>query len=146
MMDAPENWGGLTPPVMDNWVNLSDLITIPVEFADRPFIQRNAFHLLAGAKAVGKGTWLAHLAARVTLGEFGPNRNVLYLALGEDSYEIDVRPRIQANGGDLQCCYGFKGALQLPQGAEEIQRKAEEVGYVGLIVIDPVGSALTRTN
>jgi len=141
----PGNWHD-GPRVVDNWITLGEIATVPVEFADKPFLQRNAFHLLAGAKAVGKGTWLAHIAARVTLGEFGEERNVLYLALGEDSYEIDVRPRVQVSGGDLDRVHVYRGSMRLPDGAAEIQRKAEEVGNVGLIIVDPVSGALTRTN
>jgi hypothetical protein len=40
-----------------------------VEWIDKPFLQRDAFHLLAGRKGVCKGTWSANLAARVTRGD-----------------------------------------------------------------------------
>jgi hypothetical protein len=82
------------------WQTLRAIVAKPVSFVWKPFLQAAAFHMLAGIKNAGKGTFLAHLAA-FTLGEFGERRRVLWIALGEDSYSIDVRPRIEAAGGDV---------------------------------------------
>jgi hypothetical protein len=129
-------------PALD-WKPLSEIATRPIVFADKPHVQASAFHLLVGRKNAGKGTYLANLAARVTRGELGVRRRVLWIAAGEDSYAIDVRPRIEAAGGvveDVIVLHG--GRLLLPKHAAEIESKATELGDVGLVVIDPLGGSL----
>jgi AAA domain len=127
--------------------DLSEITMRPIVFADKPLLQASAFHLLAGRKGVGKGTWLASVAARVTLGELGPNRCVIWIALGEDSYEIDVKPRIVAAGGKPKLVkYLQRGRLRLPDDLQTPLRKAREFGDVGLIIIDPLGGGTGGRN
>ncbi len=76
---------------------LADVEMKPIVYLDRPLFQRSAFHLLCGKKGVGKGTYLALLAAKVTLGAFGEPGNVLLIS-SEDSDELDVKPRVRAAG------------------------------------------------
>ena len=71
-----------------------------IRFADRPFFQYGAFHLVVGEKNAGKGTFLSRFAADVTNGEYGEKRSVIWIVAGEDSLSIDVKPRIVAAGGD----------------------------------------------
>src|SRR5260370_1444416 len=80
---------------------LSDVEMLPIRYVDKPLFQADAFHLVAGKKNAGKGTFLSHVAARVTRGEFGDKKNVIWIAAGEDSLALDVRPRIEAAGGDV---------------------------------------------
>jgi hypothetical protein len=77
---------GLTPPPPSeppgqsgalDWLPLSEIEMRSIEFVDRPLWQASAFHLLVGRKSVGKGTVLAHLAARVTRGELGAKRSAI---------------------------------------------------------------------
>jgi AAA domain len=124
--------------------DLSDLVKRPIVFADKPLLQADAFHVLAGRKGVGKGTWLAHVAARVTLGELGEKRRVIWIALGEDSYEIDILPRIVAGGGDPKLVkYLERGRLLLPDSIPALLKYARGLGDVGLIVIDPLGGGFS---
>lgn len=149
MTDAPASWGGL-PPLSSNghhdsleWKQLSDITVRPLEFVRKPFLQAAAFHLLVGVKNAGKGTWLAHWAAQVTQGLLGDHSNVIWVAIGEDSYSMDVRPRIEAAGGDpAKVTVLVKGRLTLPTDAEELGRVASVIGDVGLIIIDPIGGTL----
>lgn len=127
----------------NHWTPLADVVVRPIVFLEKPFLQAAAFHLLAGVKNAGKGTYLAHLAARFTRGEFGPKRHVLWIALGEDSYSTDVSPRIEAAGGDkTHATVWTSGAFILPESAADLERKATQRGDVGMIVLDPLGGAM----
>jgi hypothetical protein len=126
------------------WTNLASIEIRPIRFAERPFWQHAAFHLVVGRKNAGKGTMLADLAARVTRGELGEKRQVIWISNGEDSYSIDVRPRIIAAGGDdPKVTVPTSGQVRLPDDAGVIERKARALGNVGLIVVDPLGGSLT---
>ena len=45
------------------------------EWLDKPFLQSSAFHLVAGPKGVGKGTWLIKVAAKMSRGLYGDRVN-----------------------------------------------------------------------
>jgi len=125
------------------WQTLSEIVAKAIVFVWKPFLQASAFHMLVGIKNAGKGTFLAHLAARFTLGEFGERRRVLWIALGEDSYAIDVRPRIEAAGGSVSLVDVWVAPkFRLPDDVAEIERRALELGDVGLIIIDPIGGGM----
>lgn len=127
-------------------VRLSDITMRSIEWVDRPFLQRGAFHILAGKKGAGKGTWIARQTARATTGElFGEPKNVLILA-SEDSNAIDLLPRITAAGGDPSCVYSIGGSVVLPDHIPRLRETAEHIGDVGLIVIDPIGNHLGGVN
>jgi hypothetical protein len=116
----------------------------PIRWAEYPFLQGSAFHLLAGIKNAGKGTWLAHLAARVTTGQLPVGRRVIWIALGEDSYAIDVRPRIRVAGGDVNLVTvpTVESDIVLPMHLDALRHEMGNPGDVGLVVIDPLGGAL----
>ena len=125
------------------WRRLSTVEMLPIRFVDKPLFQAAAFHLLVGKKSVGKGTFLAHLAARYTRGELGDKRSVLWIAAGEDSLSIDVLPRIIAAGGDPERIdYPHDFVPKLPTEVGLIQKRAEEIGDVGLIICDPLSGML----
>jgi hypothetical protein len=115
-----------------------------IRFADKPFWQHAAFHEVIGRKNAGKGTMLANLAARVTRGEFGDRRRAIWIASGEDSYAIDVVPRLIAAGGDPKLLVVAEGdRVRLPDDVDEIEQEARRWGDVGLIIIDPLAGSLT---
>jgi AAA domain len=113
-----------------------------IRFLDPPFWQADAFHLVVGRKGVGKGTQQADLASRVTWGDFGPKRNVIWIA-SEDSAAIDIRPRLVAAGGHPERVYIVKTWVQLPRDIEALGRLIRTVGDVGLVIVDPVGNHIT---
>jgi Replicative DNA helicase len=117
---------------------LSAVSMMPIRFVDKPLFQADAFHLLVGKKNAGKGTFLSAIAARVTRGQWGENRNVIWIAAGEDSLALDVRPRIEAASGDVSRVYYPPFVPKLPTEVALLQKWAEELGHVGLIVMDPV--------
>jgi len=112
-----------------------------IEWVDKPFLQRSAFHLAAGPKGVGKGTWLARIMAKMTTGVYGPSRNVLLVST-EDSASIDIRPRLTAAGGDLEHVHLITCAFTLPEDLDRLRALALTIDNVGLIIIDPVGNHL----
>jgi hypothetical protein len=58
------SWTSATPGI--EWQRLSDVEMRSIVFADKPPLQTDAFHLLAGRKGMGKGTLLAEIGSRVT--------------------------------------------------------------------------------
>jgi putative DNA primase/helicase len=111
-----------------------------ISWLDRPLWQRAAFQLVIGRKGVGKGTYIAGLAARMTLGElYERPMNVLILA-SEDSDEIDVKPRIVAAGGDPSRIHTLDEAMLLPRDVPRLRAAALEIGDVGLVILDPIAS------
>lgn len=129
-----------------DWQRLSEVEMRSIVFVDKPLLQADAFHLVAGRKGMGKGTLLAEIAARVTRGELGEKRNVVWIG-SEDSNSIDVKPRIVAAGGDpVRVLVVKKGWIQLPRDVDEIRWAMEEMCEVGMLVIDPVGNHITGKN
>jgi putative DNA primase/helicase len=119
---------------------LADIEMRSIEWLDKPLFQRAAFHLVAGKKGAGKGTYLAGLASRVSRGEiFNRPMNVLLIA-SEDSDEIDIKPRVVAAGGDVDRIYSVNGPLTLPAGVAALEQTARDISDVGLILLDPVAS------
>jgi hypothetical protein len=112
-----------------------------VEWIDKPFLQRSAFHLLAGRKGTCKGTYLAGLCARVSIGAMGPKRRVIVVT-SEDSIEFDFKPRVVAAGGNPSVCDIARGEFRMPRDIAALKAMAESRGDVGLIVIDPIGNHL----
>ena len=126
-----------------NVIQLSSVAMMPIVFIDKPLFQANAFHLLAGKKNAGKGTFLSSVAARFTRGELGEKRNVLWIVAGEDSLGLDVHPRIVAAGGDASRVYCPQDFTpKLPGDVSLIRAWIEQIAGVGLIVIDPVSGTL----
>ena len=113
----------------------------PIEWIDKPFLQGSAFHLVAGPKGVGKGTWLARVTASVTRGTYGPAVDVLLIST-EDSASIDIHPRLKAAGGDAAHVHLITSAFALPDDLDRLRDLALEIGNVGLVVIDPIGNHL----
>src|SRR5436305_6004038 len=71
-----------------------------VEWLDKPFLQRSAFHLLAGRKGSCKGTYICGLAARVSRGDLYDTPKRVLVVTSEDSIELDFLPRLIAANGD----------------------------------------------
>jgi len=125
--------------------SLADVEMRSIVFLDKPLWQASAFHLVVGRKGVGKGTALADLAARVTRRELGEKRNVVWIG-SEDSASIDIKPRIVAAEGDPEHVVLILDWIQFPRDIEKLSRTIDEVGDVGLVIIDPVGNHITGKN
>lgn len=110
-----------------------------IQWLDRPQIQRAAFHLIAGAKGCGKGTWSARVVASMTTGVYGDPRNVLIVST-EDSASIDVTPRLKAAGADLSRVEIVVDHFGLPHDLHLLQQLATDVGDVGVLIVDPLSN------
>jgi hypothetical protein len=132
-------------PAALHLVSLDAFDVRAVDWVDKPFLQRAAFHLLAGRKGTCKGTYLAGLCARMTIGTMGGPKRVLVVT-SEDSVELDFLPRFLAAQGVPGLCSIVKGDFRLPRDIAWIKQTARELGDVGLIVIDPIGNHLSNTD
>lgn len=100
--------------------------------------------LVAGREGVGKSTYLADLAAKITrgraLGEYREPRSVIYVA-NEDSWNHTIVPRMKAAGADLDLIYHVVPAdgsgLSLPQHVEQVAQAAKSIDAAALMC-DPI--------
>ncbi len=128
------------------FVYMSDVKMRSVEWLEKPLWQKRAFHLLAGAKGSGKGTYTAMLAAKVSRGDFhGRGMNVVFIS-SEDSAEIDITPRLTAAGADLDRCILITDTFRLPDDLDRLRAVVAEVDDVALVVIDPVSNHIGDRN
>jgi RecA-family ATPase len=136
-------------------VNGADLDPQPVEWLWNSWLALGKMHLLAGAPGQGKTTIATAFAATVTSGGYWPDGtkcvvgNVLIWS-GEDDPADTLLPRLLASGGDRSRVYfvdgtRVNGAIQPFDPARDmkaLQEKAEEIGDVRLLIVDPVVSAV----
>lgn len=126
-------------------VRLSDVDLVEAVWHWKPFVQVGTFHLLAGDGKVGKGVWLAGLAAAITRGSTDASKepqNVLVVA-SEDSASVDLKPRIIAAGGDPNRVVLLQRHLLLPRDIEYLEEKIRQErggASTGLVYIDPVAN------
>lgn len=113
-----------------------------IEWLDKPFLQRSAFHLLAGRKGTCKGTWICGLAARVSRADLFPEPRSILVVTSEDSVSVDFMPRFIAANGDPAKVKIVCGPFRLPGDLDWLKAQALEIGDVGLIVVDPIGNHL----
>ncbi len=134
------------PAEADNYLGIKTLDKIvmrSVQFVWKPFLQRSAFHLLVGRKGAGKGSLLAYIAAQETNGQLegeSESRAVLWIS-SEDSFGIDVKPRIVAQGGDPRMVLTVDKRIKLPEDLPHIEAVCREHN-VGMLVIDPIAGAV----
>ena len=119
------------------------------------WLARGKLHVLAGPPGQGKTTLAAAIAATITAGGPWPDGtmaevgNVLFWS-GEDDPNDTLTPRMMACGADMVRVY-FVGDVH-DQGdvvpfdpaihCEELERAAEAVGNIRLLVVDPIVSAV----
>ena len=123
------------------YVSLETVRMRSIVWLERPLWQLSAFHLLAGVKGAGKGTYLARLTAKITgggLSQGGP-RTVVFVS-SEDSLEVDLKPRLVAAGADLTRCKFITEAFRLPDDLERLAATLIQIGDVAAAVIDPVSN------
>jgi hypothetical protein len=108
---------------------------------EKPIWQRSVFQLLAGPKGAGKGTYVAGLGARFTLA----GENVLFVST-EDSAAIDLKPRLVAAGAAIERCFLIEQHVKFPEDVAALKALADDVGRVGLLVIDPVANHIGARN
>ena len=139
---APTRNGG---GALLDYVSLETVRMRSIEWLEKPLWQRSAFHLLAGVKGSGKGTYTAHLAAKITRGEMGDASNVVFVS-SEDSLEVDLKPRLVAAGADCSRVKFIAAAFRLPDDLERLRATLTAIGEVGMVIVDPVSNHIGARN
>jgi hypothetical protein len=116
-----------------------------VRFLVPGLIPLRTLTLVAGVGGLGKSTWLAGIAARVSRGEPGEPGNVIIVSY-EDTTEEMLRPRVQAAGGDLERVFDIvvpehQGPVVLPSDLSELRECVRSV-QAQLVILDPVVAAI----
>lgn len=117
-----------------------------VRFLVPGLIPLRTLTLVPGIGGLGKSTWLAAIAAKLSRGELGDPGATLIVSY-EDAAEEVLRPRLEAAGANLELVHQVVlaneafGCVQLPQHVEELVFQANEV-QAKLIIIDPIVAAI----
>lgn len=134
----------------------SGIVSKPIRWLWPGWVARGKFHVLAGAPGTGKTTIALSLAAAITRGRRLPdgNRasvgNVLVWS-GEDDPADTLKPRLVAAGADVDRVF-FVGDVGHGEDARPfdpardlagLERAAELVGDIALLIADPVVSAVS---
>ena len=120
------------------------------------YLGKNKVAHCGGASTEGKSPVTLDIAARVSAGadwpdgtknESGP-QNVIVLA-AEDDWADTIRPRLELAGANLDNVYRFLVKQQtveitpsLDSDCQRLEKVIQEVGNVGLVVIDPITNYL----
>lgn len=145
-------------PVRDGvvLVNGADLNPKPVRWLWREWLAQGKMHLLAGVPGQGKTTIGLDFAATVTSGGRWPDGsacqsgNVLIWS-GEDDPADTLLPRLLAAKANKNRVFFVTGAringevraFDPSRDMAALRVKAEEIGNVRLIIVDPIVSAVT---
>jgi archaellum biogenesis ATPase FlaH len=116
-----------------------------VRFLVPGLIPLRTLTLVAGVGGLGKSTWLAGIAARVSRGDLGEPGSVIIVSY-EDMTEEMLRPRVQAAGGDLQRVFDIvvpehQSPLVLPGDLSELRECVRSV-QAQLVILDPIVAAI----
>lgn len=116
-----------------------------VRFLVPGLIPLRTLTLVAGVGGLGKSTWLAGIAARISRGDFNEPGNVIIVSY-EDTTEEMLRPRVEAAGGDLKRVFDIivpehQGPVVLPSDLSELRECVRSV-QAQLVIVDPVVAAI----
>lgn len=134
----------------------ADLTPEPIRWLWQYWLAQGKLHILAGAPGQGKTTIALTMAATVSIGGRWPDGtrcapgNVLIWS-GEDDPADTLVPRLMAAGADRSRCFFIEGARRdgevVPfdpaRDLGHLLEAIEKIGGCGLLVIDPVVSAVT---
>lgn len=146
------------PPERDEviLVNGGDLTPEPVRWLWQDWLALGKLHILAGAPGQGKTTIALAIAAAISAGGRFPDGsrtesgNVLVWS-GEDDPADTLLPRLLAAGAVRERCYFVQGAridgevmsFDPARDMAALEAKAQAIGGVKLLIVDPVVSAVT---
>jgi putative DNA primase/helicase len=118
------------------------------------FLADRKITIVDGMPGVGKSTLTSEIAARITTGTPFPNgierkpRDVVFIAV-EDGVADTIKPRVAAAGGNEQHAHfihieqdGNEITPDLERHLECIKEAIQEIGNVGLLIIDPIMALL----
>lgn len=136
-------------------VNGSDLTPEPIRWLWPNWLALGKLHILAGAPGQGKTTIAIAMGATVSIGGRWPDGsrcapgNILIWS-GEDDPADTLLPRLIAAGADRARCYFVQGtridgeldSFDPARDMAALEAKAQQIGGVKLLIIDPVVSAV----
>ena len=145
-------------PVVTNGVDLiraTDIRPQGIDWIWREHLASGKLHLIAGMAGTGKTTIALSLAATLTTAGTWPDdtqcrwsKNVLIWS-GEDDIDDTLLPRLLANGANTDRIFfisgkkdGEKRPFDPASDMPGLLEKAKKLGNVGLIVVDPIISAV----
>lgn len=129
---------------------------VPIRWLWPGWLARGKLHILAGAPGTGKTTAALSLAATVSSGGRWPDDRVapagaVLIWSGEDDAADTLKPRLMAAGADVGRCYLVDNAMgedgeprpfDPSRDLIALEKAAERVGDVALLIADPVVSAV----
>jgi putative DNA primase/helicase len=131
----------------------ADVKMRPKEWVWKGHLLRGALELLTGIPGLGKSQLQCYFVACVTSGKVWPDgapatapANVI-MVTAEDAIDTEVVPRLTAAGADLKRVFILKyiktdkktkRQFLLTEDLVRLERKAVEIGNIGLICIDPI--------
>lgn len=138
-----------------NLINAAELTPEPVQWIWEGWLAKGKFHLLAGDAGEGKTTLAIDMAAIVSRGGTWPDGTKckpakVIIWSGEDHHGDGLVPKLHAANANVDNChfidnYELNGKIYSFNPASNIsdlERTCNEIGNVGLIVIDPIVSAI----
>lgn len=147
------------PMLEDDAVSLlcaAGIQTRPIRWLWRYWLARGKFHVLAGAPGTGKTTIALSIAAAITRGSMLPDGSrpelgAVLVWSGEDDPADTIVPRLRAAGADLSRVHivGDVGhgedarPFDPARDLAALERAAEIIGDVALLIADPVVSAVS---
>ncbi len=144
-----------SPPDGPVFVDLREIEERDVEWIDRPFLPEGELVTNNADGDTGKGLTSVHWGARISRGEFGEPRWVIF-AVAEDTFDTIVKPRLLAAGANLAYVRGLEwrrggieDALRIPDDVPLLEEclRQQYGNDVRLLVIDPLLSHLSgKTN
>lgn len=163
-LDMPQQYAPQQPaePVKKEWqllaVSASCIKPQPIHWAWPGWIALGKLTILAGAGGTGKTTLALSLIATLTTGGRWPDgvpckekRSVLIWSSEDDPADTIV-PRLIAAGADLSKVYILQGRISdlgerepfdPAKDAKLLRQKLEQLGDVGMIMLDPIVSAVS---
>lgn len=134
----------------------SDMTPEPIRWLWSGWLARGKLHLLAGAPGIGKSTLACRLAATLSVGGTFPDgsrcdaSHVLVWS-GEDDPKDTGLPRVLAAGADPDRVHFVAGTrvdgnmqpFDPARDLVQLAAAAQEIGNVGLLIVDPVVSAVS---
>jgi len=138
-----------------NLISAAELIPEPVQWIWEGWLAKGKFHLLAGDAGEGKTTLAIDMAARLSRGGTWPdgtrcNPAKVIIWSGEDHHSDGLVPKLKAANANIDNChfinnyelngkiFSFNPATNL----SDLERTCNEIGNVGLIIVDPIVSAI----